>query len=89
MGNAFKCIYCKFCKIEIIDDTGYCEARCVKKTPPKKGKILYWAFSSYRKEDDNSFTFKESGDDRVIKALNDKKKEPSWCPLLWEEKDNV
>lgn len=80
-----KCIDCSKCQI-VIDDVTNAKARCILKTPPKKGKIITWACTSYKTFSDLLLDKnKQLGINRVKEILTRKKKAPVWCPLKDKE----
>jgi len=76
-----KCIDCENCIIEVDDDKN-AKARCSIKNPPKSGKILTWAMTTFKTLDDAKIgKVYEFGDDRVKYTLQNKKTAPAWCPI--------
>lgn len=80
-----KCFDCENC-VSVVDDEKNAKARCSIKNPPKLGKILTWAMTTYRTLEDAMYgKVYEFGDDRVKYELQNKKSVPIWCPI----KDNT
>jgi hypothetical protein len=76
-----KCIDCENLKLEIEEGTRNTRARCSLKNPPKKGKIITWACTSYENPFNAMLNIDPNyGDDRVKEVLNKKNTAPSWCP---------
>lgn len=75
-----KCKDCSFCKIDYDKvETQMCAAKCTLTS--KKGKTIYWAFTTYGNIIDARLAnVKEYGFDRVNKALENKES-PFWCPI--------
>lgn len=75
-----KCKDCCFCKIDYDKvETQMCVAKCTLTS--KKGKTIYWAFTTYGNiMDARLANVKEYGFDRVNKVLENKES-PFWCPI--------
>lgn len=75
-----KCKDCCFCKIDYDKvETQMSAAKCILTS--KKGKTIYWAFTTYDNITDARLgKVKEYGLDRVNKALENKES-PFWCPI--------
>ena len=60
-----------------IDEYRNTRARCLLKVPPKKGKIITWAMTTFIVPG----VVSKYGDYRVKVEMENKKKAPIWCPL--------
>lgn len=60
-------------------DSETCRARCKLSSPPKKGRIISWALTTYKKTD-TGFVLSETGEKRVVEKM-EKRRIPTWCPL--------
>lgn len=78
-----KCIECSEC-ILTTDEVGCTHARCKAFVPPKKGRVIAWAYTTYASEIYIMIRQpSQTGTDRVNEILSKKKKAPSWCPLCY------
>lgn len=76
-----KCVNCGHCEIHV-DEFKNAKARCKLKVPPKQGKIIAGACTTYLSKFDASIgKVHKLGKNMVKEELHRKRKVPIWCPL--------